>query len=431
MKKVFIFIILIGFCISSQAQSVGSKVRFLGTDGKTYTGIINYIQGNKYRIKYDNYNFEAWVTADQLTVLNNATADNIEGVGSKVSFTANDGKKYTGVVKAIQSNQYKISYDGMNFEAWLTHDQFSFTRTNNTQQDQQPGKPQYSAAQNVTLQDLKNIFEFGRAKGWASLVHENKFQQFTNGLPSQDIKNMVGFINQAKTASAKFFVLKSWLTGDYIAELQTFIDQLNAVTEAVQQEKCLVNSHHSIIQQWQQSCSVTVVQTYLGDLCPRYVWGLKQVQNYDVLDHDSKSATAQQQKWLLEKYGGMVSVRGDNSGKQIPINDPLNELVGKILGLHFSTQQVTTSIPNVFTTVRSELDKGLDVPLLIGFADTEVRHFILVMKYRYVEGQFQYLIYDPWDGLCDYVSENTIQQGSLSPLFPGIKISIDYYYTAD
>jgi hypothetical protein len=250
-------------------------------------------------------------------------------------------------------------------------------------------------------------------------------------LAAQDIKNLVGFFNQAKTASAKFFALKSWLSGDYIPELQTFMDEMNTVTETVQLERCLVNTHRSIIQQWQQTCSVAVVQTYLGDLCPRYVWGLKQIQDYNVLDHDSKSATAQQQRWLLEKYGGTVSVRGDYSGKQIPINDPLNDYVGKILGLHFSTQQVTTSIPEVFTKLRSEMDKGLDVPLLIGFVGTEARHFILVMKYRYVQGEFQYQIYDPWDGLCDYVSESTIQQGSMSPLFPNNRISVDYYYTAD
>ncbi len=429
MKRLFISLFFAGIFNTGQAQTIGSKVSFLGTDGKTYTGTVKEIQGNRYKIKYDNYDFEAWTTAAQLTILNNES-NTTGGIGSRVAFTAVDGKKYTGSVKAIQGNQYKIDYDGMNFEAWLTAGQFIFTDAK-TASVQQPAKTQYNIAQNATLQDLKNIFEFGRSKGWASVVHENKFRQFTNGLSAENIKNMVGFVNQAKTASAKFFVLKSWLTGDYIAELQTFIDQLNTVTETVQQEKCLVTSHHSIIQQWQQSCSVAVVQTYLGDLCPRYVWGLKQVQDYDILDHDSKSATAQQQKWLLEKYGGVVSVRGDNSGKQIPINDPLNELVGKILGLHFSTQQVTTSIPSVFATVRSELDKGLDVPLLIGFVGTESRHFILVMKYRYVQGEFQYQVYDPWDGLCDYVNESTIQQGSLSPLFPGMKISIDYYYTAD
>jgi hypothetical protein len=429
MKQLFTFILFATICISGKGQGIGSKVSFLGTDGKTYTGTVNEIQGNRYKIKYDGYDFEAWATAEQLTVLNTVSTT-AGSIGSKVSFTAVDGKKYSGTVKAIQGNQYKIAYDGMNFEAWLTAGQFSFVETNTTVLQQAP-KTQYTPAQNGSLQDLRNIFDFGRAKGWASLVHENKFQLFTQNLAAQDIKNLVGFFNQAKTASAKFFALKSWLTGDYIPELQTFMDEMNTVSEIVQQEKCLVNTHLSIIQQWQQTCSVAVVQTYLGDLCPRYVWGLKKIQDYNVLDHDSKSATAQQQRWLLEKYGGTVSVRGDNTGKQIPINDPLNDYVGKILGLHFSTQQVTTSIPEVFTKVRSEVDKGLDVPLLIGFVGTDARHFILVMKYRYVQGQFQYLIYDPWDGLCDYVNENTIQQGSMSPLFPNNRISVDYYYTAD
>jgi len=430
MKKLLTLILIIGICIAAHAQSVGSRVSFLGTDGKTYTGTVNEVQGNRYKIKYDGYDFEAWATAEQLTILNTAAAT-AGGVGSKVAFTAVDGKKYTGIVKAIQGNQYKVAYDGMNFEAWLTADQFSFVGTNTVTAQQAPKTQQYTPSQNGSLQDLENIFEFGRSKGWASLVHENKFKQYTNGLTAQDVKNLVGFFNQAKTASAKFFALKSWLCGDYISELQTFMDEMNTVSETVQQEKCLVNTHRSIVQQWQQSCSVAVVQTYLGDLCPRYVWGLKQIQDYNIVDRDSKSATSQQQKFLLEKYGGIVSARGDNSGKQIPINDPLNDYVGKILGLHFSTQQVTTSIPEVFTKVRSEIDKGLDVPLLIGFVGTDARHFILTMKYRLVQGQYQYLIYDPWDGLCDYVNESSIQQGSMSPLFPNNRISVDYYYTAD
>jgi hypothetical protein len=54
------------------------------------------------------------------------------------------------------------------------------------------------------------------------------------------------------------------------------------------------------------------------------------------------------------------------------------------------------------------LDRGLDEPLLIGFIGSQAKHFILVMKYRNTGSGYQYLIYDPWDGICDYINESTI-----------------------
>lgn len=48
-------------------------------------------------------------------------------VGSKVTFKAVDGRTYTGVIKEIKNNQYRIAYDGVDFEAWLNRDQFSLS----------------------------------------------------------------------------------------------------------------------------------------------------------------------------------------------------------------------------------------------------------------------------------------------------------------
>lgn len=101
------------------------------------------------------------------------------------------------------------------------------------------------------------------------------------------------------------------------------------------------------------------------------------------------------------------------------------------MNVHFSAQQVTEPLPAVFAKVRSQLDKGMDTPLLIGFVGSQARHFILVMNYRYVQGGYQYQIYDPWDGVCNYVRESNILQGSTAPLLTSWKINVDYYYTAD
>ncbi len=357
---------------------------------------------------------------------------NAQSIGSKVSFTAADGKVYTGIVKEIQADKYKIKYDGFDFEAWLDNNQFSVINTTSSPAYTsvvQPEATQWNTANTPSAQDVTSIYNYGKQNGWTSQIQENKLNNYLANLSLQDKIKLNQFINQAKTSSAKFFVLKSLLAGDGYTILQKFINQLNQYPENYQQEKCLVTSYKSIIQQWQYSCSVTTVQTYLGDICPRYAWEVKQVNNFEVSTNDPNNPMAQQQKMLLEKYGGGASARGDYSGTAIGINDPLNDLVGKILGVTFYAQQITEPLPTVLEKVRMQLDRGLNVPMLIGFQGIDGKHFILVLKYKYANG-YQYLIYDPWNGVCDYVSQYNLEEGSMAPVNNTWRITVDYYYPA-
>src|SRR5665647_1653217 len=352
-------------------------------------------------------------------------------VGSKVSFTTVDGKPYTGTITDIQGANYKVKYDGFDFEAWLTNNQFNVVNTNTPTYTPvtQPQSTQWNTTNTAKVQDVYSIFNFGKRQGWASQIQETKFNNYLAQLSQQNKNKLIQFINQATTFSAKFFVLKSLLAGDNFTILQKLINQLNKYPESYQLEKCLITNHRSIIQQWEYSCSVTAVQTYLADLCPRYAWEVKQVSNYDVAADDPyNNPMGQQQKMLMEKYGGVATPRGDFSGKAIAIDNALNEFVGRILGVKFYFKQVNESLTTVFNKIRNMLDKGLDEPLLIGFVGSQAKHFILVMKYRNTGSGYQYLIYDPWDGVCDYVNESTILQGSLAPLLTQWRITVDYYY---
>src|SRR5674476_736282 len=102
MKHSFILIVIILFYTPAFPQIVGSKVSLTAVDGKSYTGTITDIQDEKYKVKYDGFDFEAWLTNNQFTVVNTTTTapyttatqtNNL--VGSKVSFLAVDGKTYT------------------------------------------------------------------------------------------------------------------------------------------------------------------------------------------------------------------------------------------------------------------------------------------------------------------------------------------------
>lgn len=140
-KLIFNLLFLFICSFLSSAQTIGSKVSFKGTDGRTYTGIIKEIKGNQYKIKYDSYDYEAWAQQSQFTLLNNTNA-NIISIGTRISFPGTDGKTYTGIIKEIQGNQYKVKYDGYDFEAWLQRNQFTVIGENTiaTPEIKQPAK---------------------------------------------------------------------------------------------------------------------------------------------------------------------------------------------------------------------------------------------------------------------------------------------------
>ncbi|MDQ6757130.1 MAG: hypothetical protein M3004_09355 [Bacteroidota bacterium] len=69
MKHIITLIAVTIFCTCTFAQQVGSKVSFNASDGKTYTGSVTEIKDDKYKIKYDGFEFEAWLLASQFTVI--------------------------------------------------------------------------------------------------------------------------------------------------------------------------------------------------------------------------------------------------------------------------------------------------------------------------------------------------------------------------
>lgn len=413
------------------SQAIGNSVSITDAAGKTYTGVIKKTTREWFQIKYDNYDALRWFTANQFTLIQagNPTQDLI---GKSVHFLGTDGKTYTGIVKQVDGNKYLLKYDGYDFESWLDRGQFStenynapVTTTATTKQIYQPPTQTGESNGGAALPD---IYNFGNAEGWTSPLIDAKYKQFLQNFTAKDEQALLAYLQTATTPSAQFFALKSLLMGDNYETVTGFINQLNKHDEAYQKENCSVTNVRSIIQQWQYSCSVTLLQTYLADLCPRYAWEVKQIGNFDVISNDSNYAMAVQQKELLEKYGGVASARGDMSGKSIGIITGLNELVGGIINESFYAQEVNEPLTEIFSKIRMQLDRGINTPLLVGFTGSDSRHFILAMRYKKTDNGYEYLIYDPWDGKCDYVTESNLVQGSLYPLQTTWKISLDYYY---
>jgi hypothetical protein len=119
MKLFLTLLASIAFCSFSFAQTIGSKVTFSAVDGKTYTGTIKNISNNQYKIKYDGVDFEAWLKRDQFKLLDNFNSK--YSAGSKVEILWS-GSWYKGEVLEVNDNKYKIHYDGYGsaFDEWVT-----------------------------------------------------------------------------------------------------------------------------------------------------------------------------------------------------------------------------------------------------------------------------------------------------------------------
>lgn len=135
----------------SFAQTVGSKVTLTAVDGKTYTGTIKDISNNQYKVKYDGVDFEAWLTRDQFKLLDNSKYS----VGSKVEILWS-GSWYKGEVLEVNNDKYKIHYDGYgsNWDEWLTTERLraqgnSATSTNTSSENTSSGNSKYKIGQHI------------------------------------------------------------------------------------------------------------------------------------------------------------------------------------------------------------------------------------------------------------------------------------------
>ena len=182
-------------------------------------------------------------------------------------------------------------------------------------------------------------------------------------------------------------LIESLMAGDQALVLQSFASPINQLTDAQLLERCSVRtSPRGLIQQWQNFCAITVVQTSLADIRPRYAYELKAEPDHSTINTALPDGIAQQQQQLVRQYGGQCSPHGIVNGSDIGLNGPLNDFVGKILKVNFGATQVVSADPEESCrTIRTQLAAGLCVPIRIS-------------------------------GVTGYMLETTFKQGRLTPL---------------
>jgi hypothetical protein len=71
MKTILLSASFFLFTVMCSAQQQGSKVIFKAVDGSYYTGAVAEVKGNQYKVRYDNTDYDVWMTQDQFTVAAN------------------------------------------------------------------------------------------------------------------------------------------------------------------------------------------------------------------------------------------------------------------------------------------------------------------------------------------------------------------------
>ncbi len=113
MKFIFTLMAVTVMFTACMSQKIGSKVSLTAVDGKVYTGTITKIQGDKYNVKYDGFDFEAWLLKEQFSSLNNNNQaqtknNNIQVANDQINNQNNNyatiGKLYSG--SSVNGNVY-------------------------------------------------------------------------------------------------------------------------------------------------------------------------------------------------------------------------------------------------------------------------------------------------------------------------------------
>ena len=265
-------------------------------------------------------------------------------------------------------------------------------------------------------QDLRAVFQYGRQMGLATVRQESLLVGYLSQWTPAQQQGLQQQIGRGRSPLAQFLLLESVLAFDQPAVIASFADRISPLSDQQLLAQCTVRtSQRSLIQQWQNSCSITVVEVFLADLCPRYAFELKAQPDFSTVSPAQPDGIAQQQLQLLRQYGGLGSLRGSSGGSDIGLNGPLNDFVGKILGVSFGAQAVGTDPVENVRLIRAQVAAGFCVPIRINIVP-DVGHFLLILDSHLTATGPAFLMYEPYNGLMGYVSESNFRQNSLTPL---------------
>jgi hypothetical protein len=240
-------------------------------------------------------------------------------------------------------------------------------------------------------------------------------------LNAGQLTTLGNLLNQAGTQAEQVFLLKAYVAGEPWANIVTYANEMRGQSEAEVIRRSTMRDDADVIQQWQDGCGPTVMQTAAGEADPRYAWELNKGGDITkIAPYGENAALAAQQKQWLEQYGGIAVERGQSGGQGIALSQMLNDLLTPITHASYQTQEVANAASGV-EAIAQKLDSGLDVPLRLSWGPAgtsgDVGHFVLAMAERGAPGARELEIHDPWTGHTAWVSEANIAANNFAPIF--------------
>lgn len=274
-------------------------------------------------------------------------------------------------------------------------------------------------------QDLANgmasIFQAGVSRDLAGASQARELFSSLGKLNAGQLTTLGNLINQAGTQAEQVFILKAYVAGEPWANIVNYANEMRGRSEAEVIRRSTMRDDADVIQQWQDGCGPTVMQTAAGEADPRYAWELNKGGDITkIAPYGENAALAAQQKQWLEQYGGIAVERGQSGGQGIALSQMLNDLLTPITHASYVTEEVTSAGAGV-EAIAQKLNSGLDVPLRISWGQAgtsgDVGHFVLAIAERGTPGARELQIHDPWTGRTAWVSEANIANNSFAPIF--------------
>lgn len=284
----------------------------------------------------------------------------------------------------------------------------------------------------LARQGVVNLFQEGVARDWASPAQASTLANNMNQLSDSQVTTLTSLLDGASTKAEQVFILKAFTADEPWENIVQYAQEMRGLPESEIVRRSTMRDDLDVVQQWQDSCGPTLLQTAAGEADPRYAWELNKMSD-DLSRLDPTGANrelAAQQKQWLEQYGGIAVERGQSGGQGIALSQMLNQMLGPITNATYQT--VETTNPGVdLNQVAQLVQSGYDAPIRISWsqpnAGQDSGHFVLAMAVRGTPSDREFQIHDPWTGKTDWVSERSITQNSFAPIFNQYARMSHYY----
>ena len=248
-----------------------------------------------------------------------------------------------------------------------------------------------------------------------------------NKLPEADRKEVQALMDSAKSQAEKQYLLKGVAAGHPVAELKAFAKKIEGKDETWMRDHLSVTGSSTgsgVKQQWSQSCNATAAQAVKAQMDPIYALKLHD-ENPKLDQADNTDATKMNPKLAAEQKSGLESdykgsVAGGKKGVAAPrtgggsgrwADDLLNNQ-SDTTGITYNTQQ-NPPIADAVKAIDSGVGKGQPVPIVIGNAASDFRHYVVVTGMTKGPPK-QYTIHDPGSGKTVVRSEAQLSGGALN-----------------